>query len=196
MRLHLEGQPDAIIDEVLQRCPMARDAMERSRRIPAQLLPYQAAAIFMLACGRGGPMLDIGTFKGYSASLLAQASPASQVVTLNPSQAEAFEAMDNLASWSKVTVVVTTSCDFMRRYPLSCFGLVFVDGDHKRAERDLPWFDRLLPGGLLLFHDAENACVARAIEVLGASVGRGPDVLIADDSGVSMAGFYRDGRNG
>jgi len=187
--LRLSGSPDAILHRVTQRCPAANGALKRSAGIPGQLRPYQAAALFMLAGRARGYALDIGTFKGYSASLLAQAGWT--VVSLNPAWREAVEAIDYLAPFPRVTVIMAVSWDFLGWYRGPRFGLVFVDGDHKQARRDVVWFDRLPAGGLILFHDAETAGVAAALGELGARLGRGPDVTITDDGGASMAGYYR-----
>jgi predicted O-methyltransferase YrrM len=192
--MYLTGRPDDLLRQIVQRCPAAGTALECSRNIPAHLLSYQAAALYELACWREGPVLDIGTFKGYSASLLAQAQPSQPVVTLNPCEAEAAEAMGYLAPWRNVTVLIAASWDVLDWYSGPDLSLVFVDGDHKQAARDVPWFDRLRVGGLLLFHDytpAQSPHVVEAVDGLATRLGRPPDVLIVDMDGVGMAGFCR-----
>lgn len=189
MKLRLTERPDAILREVVQLCPAANEALRRSATIPGQLLPYQAAALYMLACRTRGYILDIGTFKGYSASILAQTGRP--VITLNPAWREAVAAASNLAPWRNVAVLGVPSWDYLAQCQGSRFGLVFVDGDHKRALRDAAWFDRLSVGGLILFHDVETAGVAKAVDALGVKLGRAPDVAITDTDGVSMAGYCR-----
>ena len=55
------------------------------------------------------------------------------------------------------------------------------------------------PGGLFLFHDyapegAWRPCqeVYEAVNAFGAELGRPLDVLVRDERGVGLAGFYKD----
>lgn len=62
----------------------------------------------------------------------------------------------------------------------------------------MPWFDRLMVGGLMYHHDYcppdsyPRPCrwVWKALNEFSAKL-RGPDVLIVDDAQEGMAGWYR-----
>lgn len=165
------------------------------------IYPYQAAALYHYAKPHNGSRaLEIGTAYGYSCFYLASAMPDSPVVTLNTSSAEVEAAKRTLAQFRYVEALEFVSWDyysvtgkFNREY-----GFIFVDGDHKQIKRDLPWFNRLEVGGLILFHDyspkdSTRACppVYRAINEMAKQLGRQPDVLVVDNDKVGLAGFIR-----
>lgn len=164
------------------------------------MLHYQAMALFLLARQydrKGAHMLDIGTFKGYSAAILAQAAPKAHVLTLNPCGAEVVEARDYLAGFPNIEVQTVASWDLLEIYAGPKFDLVWVDGHHKSVARDVLWWRWLIPGGLMGFHDycgLESPSPARVHSVLNACreiSGQDFDVLIVDDEGVGMAGWYK-----
>jgi len=98
-----------------------------------------------------------------------------------------------------VRLVPARSWDYLAAYAGPELDLVFVDGDHGLVVRDLPWFNWLRLNGLLLFHDytpassGKRPCapVYETVRVFGDMLGREPDVLVVDDQGDGMAGFYR-----
>lgn len=171
--------------------------MKRSQHIKGQLLPYQAAALFVLAQQynrKDARILEIGTLVGYSASIIAQACPlAAEITTLNPTIAEGAKAVENLAQWENVFVLPERSWDYLERDARHGWSMIFVDGDHKRVGRDMAWWNRCGPGSLMLFHDyTENGSpyVVGAVERLTEIVHRSPAVMLLDDDGVGMAGHY------
>jgi predicted O-methyltransferase YrrM len=164
-----------------------------------QMLPWQMGALYALAwsqCHEGGHILEIGTGSGSSAYMLAQAAPTAEIVTITPNAKEAELARQFLrgATGGQVRVWAETSAAFLP-YTVGCsWDLIYVDADHRHCQADLPWFNRLVGGGLILFHDySPRACppVYAAVGALARRLGRGPDVELMDSEGIGMAGFIR-----
>jgi len=182
--------------------PGALAAFERSKTIKPGLLGYQALALFALATRYDRPgarILELGTAVGYSASLLAQGAPRAQIVTLNPRTGELPLARQNLRPFANVTLLERYSWDHLAQTPAGVvLDMVFVDGDHNHIARDLPWFNHLAIGGLLLCHDytplggrKPSPIIYAELNHLAEKLGRPFDVSVIDESQVGMAGFYR-----
>jgi len=189
--------PADLLATYLARAPGAELAMQRSADIPCMMLSYQAAALFWLASQYnrfGAAILEIGTLAGYSASIMAQAAPLAHIVTLNSAEAQIETARHNLASW-QVDVRLAVSWEELALYQGRKLGMIFVDGDHRRVALDVPWFNWLRVGGLILFHDftpAGSQPVVDAINGMAEYLSREPDIVIRDTDGIGMAGFYRE----
>jgi predicted O-methyltransferase YrrM len=164
--------------------------------------PYQAAALYNLAKPyNGGKTLEIGTAYGYSCFYLASAMPDSQITTLNASigEVEAVEENKTLAQFPNVEILHRVSWEYFNESNGTAeYNFIFVDGDHKRVRLDFPFFNRLLDGGLMFFHDysplgSRRHCppVYEGINELAEFLGREPDVKVIDDGLVGMAGFVR-----
>jgi predicted O-methyltransferase YrrM len=131
--------------------------------------------------------------------MIAQGAPLARIVTLNPRQGEIELAQKNLRPWTNVKVVVMYSWDYLARTPDgNLLDMVFVDGDHNAIARDLPWFNRLVAGGLFLCHDytpigskQPSPIVYAELDRLAERLGRPFDVSLIDDGRVGMVGFYR-----
>lgn len=168
-----------------------------------RIYPYQAHMLFALAAQyNGGRILEIGTYYGYSAAVMAQAAPLAHVDTLNVLSWEVSAATKNLQGLPNVHLWCTPSWDYLESYAGPDYDLVFVDANHKEVDRDLPWWGRLAPGGLMLFHDyspatSPRACppVYRALNEWKRTVGP-PNLLIIDDQDTGMAGWYKEADNG
>jgi predicted O-methyltransferase YrrM len=123
---------------------------------------------------------------------LAKAAPDAQVVSLEPDPKRARQARKNLRRLSNAIVVEAKSWDFKG----DGWDLVFVDGAHKQCWKDLIYYDRLLPGGLILFHDYVNVKfpeVGCAIDELLEQIGKEkPDIEVLADGCGGLAGIYRD----
>jgi predicted O-methyltransferase YrrM len=162
--------------------------------------PWQSAVLYALARQYNRPgvdILEIGTALGYSAAMMAEASPEAQITTLNPKSVEVPQARKNLKPYRNVTVIQEKSWDYYERTN-ETYDLVFVDGDHGQVERDLVWWDRVRAGGLFLFHDyspdgTKRPCqpVYDAVNKFSERTGQLLGVLTVDEQGVGMAGFYK-----
>lgn len=202
--------PAAILKTLTANDSELANALSRARaNVPAykrEIAQYQAAAIYALAKAYNGKrILEIGTAWGYSAAIMAEACPDSEIITLNPTQPEDDQARRNLKPYKRVSVLTKKSWDYLKE-DTGNFDLIFIDGDHARVRHDMPFWDKLNEGGLFLFHDYAPA---------GATEGKGgklrecppvyeevnrfaeklnkerPDVLVVDDGGVGIAGFYK-----
>lgn len=197
------GTPDAILNQIADESVFA--GMRRARAwVPVyrrEIYEHQAAALYRLARDRnraGARFLELGTAYGYSAGIMAAAAPLAQIVTLNPHEDEARAARRNLEAARNVAVIVACSWDYLARYTGPEFDLIFVDGDHKQIRRDLPWWNWLAVGGVMVHHDyspAESArpCppVYRALNEFSEWLGRAPDVSIIDDGLAGMVGYTK-----
>lgn len=194
----LYGPREYIEQEINECCPRARAAMLKSGHIKAQLLPYQAMALYTLAERYNvdkARILEIGTGLGYSASVIAQAAPKAQIITLNTSKDEVEVARKYLVNYANVFVANIASWDYLKDFnggPL--FDMIFVDGDHKHVRRDMPWFNVLKPGGLMLFHDYSimtSTDVYNTVNQFMSQLGRQLDVNIVDMDKIGMAGLFK-----
>jgi predicted O-methyltransferase YrrM len=174
-----------------------------ARRVPhkkRQIAPYQGAALYSWAKPYNRPgcqILEIGSFLGYSAAIMASACPMAEITTLNPKHHEAIAARANLRYWPGVRVVEAYSWDYLGVTSRN-FDVIFCDGDHSAILRDLPWFDRLVVGGLMAFHDYSPAGTYRecvpvydALNAMARALGRDFDRKVIDVGNVGMVGFVR-----
>jgi predicted O-methyltransferase YrrM len=204
----LTGTPDELIAIVAMDCPEIYDVLERVRdRVPfikREIWRHEAAVLYMLAHDynrASAKFLEIGTAWGYSAAIMAEAAPLAEIVTLNqPKPSEYQQALLHLAPYENVTALQECSWDYLKKHTGQPYlDFVFVDGDHGQVARDLPWWDLLLPGGLMLFHDysldgSGRPCqqVVDVVDRFMAGLGRKePDIFVVDDENVGMAGFVR-----
>lgn len=197
MGLVMAGTPAELFDNLLALYPTAMDALDDAAHIRGEMTPWQNVALYGLAhrhARAGGRLLEIGSFLGHSAALLALAAPNADVTTLNPCEREAEATRHNLALFPNVSVLCIASWDYLRWEHDAC-DVIFVDGDHKRIARDLPWFNRLAEGGLILFHDYDavpaHYPVFEAVNSMAQRLGRALDVRLMDTNGRGLAGFIR-----
>lgn len=168
-----------------------------------QIAEYQGAALYAAARPynvRGARILEIGTFEGYSAHVLSQACPQAHIITLNPKPWEVALARVHLQG-RRVSLRGDLSWDYLNqhiKFNQPPFDVVFVDGDHAQILRDLPWFDQVRVGGLIVFHDYSPADSPRpcppvydALNAMRDALGRDFDLLVVDDTRVGLAGFVR-----
>lgn len=195
--MKLEGTGDWLLEVFLAFFnPELQRVLGNSMHIKGQVLPHQAAALYAFAKGyNGGPLLEIGTFVGYTASLMAQAAPLARIITLNPTAHEVKEARVNLEYCPNVEVIQAKSWDYLKGYNGPFLDFIFVDGDHNRIARDLPWWDWVAKGGLMLFHDYSQVQCPPVFEGVNEFFDRDPDILIKDDDGNGLVGFYKGAAN-
>jgi predicted O-methyltransferase YrrM len=169
---------------------------------PLKRSVYDYQALVIAACvlpynGKHKKILEIGTFHGYSCEHIALACPQVLITTLNPKQHEVVLAKHNLARYANVSVIQRTSVDHLRYQPPG-LDFVFVDGDHAHVIDDMPYYNLLNVGGMMLFHDYSPEPSARACQVVydvvnqfAKKLGRELDVMIMDDTNVGMAGLVK-----
>jgi predicted O-methyltransferase YrrM len=201
-----QGTPAAIEAAITAACPEWPDVLRRIRtHVPPykrEVYQYQAAALYALARQynkAGVRILEIGTAYGFTAAALAEAAPRAMILTITPNPGNFEAATKHLAAYPNIGVKQITSCDLLKEYPLPAdLSMIFVDGDHKNVVLDLPWYNLLVPGGLMLFHDyapleSGRPCppVYEALNDMAARLGRPFDVLVEDDARVGFPGFYR-----
>jgi predicted O-methyltransferase YrrM len=207
MTLQLTGlTPDELLDHFTRLHPeltkleySARKAIPNTKKA---VYPYQAATLYHLAkpCN-GGQALEIGTAYGYSCYYLASAMPKSQIVTLNASEGEWVEDVKILERFKNVTCLHRRSADYFKESDgTAIYNFVFVDGDHRPnpLREDMQYFNRLLTGGLIIFHDysplgsgRECPPVYEGVNAFAKQLGRQPDISVVDSNKVGMAGFIR-----
>jgi Methyltransferase domain len=143
------------------------EAVEAVRGLPGWLLDADAVKLYELAHSSSGPILDVGTYRGKSAILMARAlrdgGGPGPIVSLDVDRA-ALEEAARLASErgvaDRLLLVRGTAEQLFRVAPALRPSLVFLDGDHSRrgVARDLRALEPRVPaGGLLLFHDYHDA---------------------------------------
>ena len=133
--------------------------------------------------------------------MLAAGAPRATVHTLEPNKKRRIQAKRHLArrGWTQrnVQVLAKASEEFQQEVARRGVGvdLVFVDGDHHHCELDMPWWEVLKPGGLMLFHDYTRkyqsvvTCVDGLVKRLGKER---PDILLVNGkNGQGMAGVYK-----
>ena len=213
--MQLIGQnPDTILDTLKTLDEKVKFVLANSREIvklrkpKREIAEYQAAVLYVLTKPYNKPdanILELGTALGYSASIMAQAAPEANLVTMTPRESEVNAARENLKIFPNVEVLCSKSVDYLDDYSWPELDLIFVDGDHARIKLDLPWWNWLKVGGLFLHHDyspedSGRPCppVYEGINEFSDWLGRKPDVLVVDDHKVGLAGFYKtedDSRN-
>lgn len=207
MSLQLIGlTPDQLLNHFVKLHPEINKVEKQARAtIPntkKAVYPYQAALLYHLGKQYdGGQALEIGTAYGYSCFYLASAMPNSQIVTLNASEGEWLEDVKILERFKNVTCLHRRSADYFGESDgTAIYNFVFVDGDHRPnpLREDMRYFNRLLTGGLIMFHDysplgsgRECPPVYEGVNEFAKKLGRQPDVLVVDSAQVGMAGFIR-----
>jgi predicted O-methyltransferase YrrM len=144
-----------------------RQAVEAVQDLPGWLREEDALKLYELAWFSSGPILEIGTYRGKSAVLMAralrEAGRPGPIVSLDVDR-DALRAAAALAAdrelADRIALVRGTAEQLFRSVPGLRPALVFLDGDHSRSgvARDLRALEPRVPaGGLLLFHDYHDA---------------------------------------
>jgi predicted O-methyltransferase YrrM len=197
--LRIEGPAARLREQLRPLC----EGMPSTEGVKAQLLDYQQMALFALARQfdrKGARILEIGTGHGSSGLLLAKAAPRARIVSLTVSPSEKTIAERWWASHgcSNITARVQASWDLLPTN-IDTWDLIWLDGDHNRITRDLPWFDHVNAGGLFVCHDyspqdsrSPSAIVFAELNAMAERLGRPFDVRVVDDGKIGMAGWYRE----
>ena len=204
MQLNIRGTHAGIWQELEAIRPGVKQAVESvyaglDHYTKREVRDYEAGLLFILAeeVNRLDAMIfEIGTCWGWTAAIMATAAPLARVITCTPNPNHIIKARENLRKYPQVLVEGARSVDLLGHYAL--LDMIFVDGDHKAVEDDMPWFNALKPGGLMIFHDycpeytKPRPCrwVYDAVNRLAERT-HTPDILVIDDHEEGMAGFYR-----
>lgn len=206
--LQLQGTRDVLQARMNELYPAWPDVLTAVRRVVRhnhnkEVWPEQAALLGYMAqqyeAKKAPTFLEFGTNQGFTAAVLRLACPSAKVTTLEPDRAKRRLARQILAPLEQ-GVRPHSSVAFLEaaKEAKLTYDLIFVDGDHKNATLDLPYFNRLKPGGLFIHHDYAPAGSSRpcqpvfeALTAFGEKLGRGPDVLLQDETGTGIAGWYR-----
>lgn len=187
------------VPEVRARLAHIHDGMEHYPK--REIRDYEAALLYVMAQQYNQPganFVEIGTCWGWSAAVMAAAAPQASITTCTPNPNHVKIARRNLARYPQVQVVEARSVELLPEFADNCLALVFVDGDHKAVRDDLPWYNKLMEGGLKIHHDycppdtPVRPCrwVWDALNDFGARM-HAPDVLLVDADREGMAGWYR-----
>lgn len=203
----LEGKSKEEIFESLSTfTPSVKDKVEfvyshMEHHNKREIWDYQAALLWVMAEQYNqatSNIMEFGTCWGWSAAIIANAAPAAHLKTLTPNPNHAKISAGQLARYKNVQVLERKSTDLLEIYTGPKLDMLFVDGDHDNVILDLPWWNWLKPGGLMLHHDytpkgapRETPVVYNALNLFAERVRRRPDVLMIDDQGTGMAGWYK-----
>lgn len=189
------------LESVLTRYPDkaygAVEALNKLFGINGLTRTSHVAAIYLLATQynkAGASFVEIGTNNGRTACAMALAAPLARITTLDADPnmtAIARQHVSGYTGYANIWPVTLPSWEALSSYQGISLDLVFVDGDHDLVERDMPWWNNLRPGGLMLFHDYDEGFpeVVRCVDLLAARMGRSLDVLVRPDGG--LAGLYK-----
>ena len=205
IKLKLSGTQSEIQDKINALCPFAsvvvnRVAMDIPYTNSQEVLRYQAAILYLLATQYNRPgadILEIGTFHGFTAAVMAHAAPEARLITLDCNEEHVDISRENLASYKNVEV----GHSFSQDYPPWNIDMLFIDGDHLNASvvsSDLERWHSLKPGGLMIVHDVSitskikfDVVVDGVLDFMAAhQIGR-PDVAVVDGGTRGMIGFYK-----
>lgn len=146
---------------------------DRHRLLPQEMppidglmYPQDALKLYELAWFSPGPILEIGTYHGLSAAVMARSLDHSDnpqpIYSLDVDAAALSQARQNLSSQGlldRVTLAEGSVRDLVRVLPDFRPTLVFVDGDHTLwgVISDLKVLQEIVPkGGIVAMHDYEG----------------------------------------
>jgi predicted O-methyltransferase YrrM len=134
--------------------------------VPGLLRPEDEEKLYELAHSTEGPILEIGTYRGRSTTIMAlgaQAGAGALLISVDVdplAQRAAARALREHRADRRVVLVRGSVVAALRRFPGLTPALTFLDGDHSAAgvRRDLAALEAAVPhGALLLFHDFTDA---------------------------------------
>ncbi len=136
-----------------------------------RLCPWESLALFNLAKLAKTGIVEIGRFNGGSSFLLSLANSTTNIFSIDiaPQDDERFNRILNKANCGKnIKLLVGDANDICSKFdkPGFEYDFLFIDGDHsfEGCSNDIKnWYPNLLPGGIVVFHDAYYEDVNHAI---------------------------------
>lgn len=157
-----------------------------------QLDELEALAAMAREVPDGQVIVELGSYLGRSSIALGAGSEAGagvRVYAIDPhthftgpkggaygpqDQAQIYRNLSKAQIGHIVAVISLPSQDVCKFWTQSNVGLLFIDGDHnyEPAKADfLGWYDHVLPGGVIAFHDVNDTDVKRLLGEVEASHG-------------------------
>jgi predicted O-methyltransferase YrrM len=188
--------PKDFITLIAQEHPEIHDALElaatRVRDRKQAIKRYQAAILYKIARRYGDQkdvtVVELGTRKGYSAAVIAQALPDARIFTCETNVGNAEEAAANLRLFPNVEIINMHSWNFLDKANDGRISLVFVDGDHEQVSKDMGWWVKVKEGGCMVFHDYSPLKFPAVVQAVH-SVKEPPDevyVPVYNDQGMAV----------
>ena len=119
------------------------------------IMKDESMALLSKFCAENKPkrILEIGTYIGFSASVMLSACDGS-LVTLEKNAENAKLAQKNLSLFGdRAKVILTDAYDYIARQDIGKFDLIFLDGPKGQYINYLPYLKNLLNDGGLLIAD-------------------------------------------
>lgn len=204
LTLQLDDTRENLLRRLKAMCPDWEDLNATVRKLvgPANKREvWEEQTVALAICATqfdrpGARILEIGANRGMSACVMKLAAPAANVTTLEPHQKRRRAVRANITRIG-VHVRAETSVAFLD-VDDHLYDMIFVDGDHTHIRDDLPWYNRLVVGGLFLHHDfsplgSSRECppVFTALTEFSRVLDHAPEVLVRDLTGTGLAGWYR-----
>ncbi len=98
-------------------------------------------------------ILEIGTFLGYSASLMAEVCPQSSITTLEKNETNFIDANKNLQGVSNVEIINIDAMEFLQNNSEKKYDFIFLDGPKGQYYKYLPYLKQMLNKQGVLFVD-------------------------------------------
>lgn len=205
INIHIDGMTtDEIMDALDKYQPVSeiipRIYAEYHHYHKREIWDYQAALVYIMAeqyNKPGAQIVEIGTCWGWSAYVMTKAAPQAHIKTCTPNPNH-FKLAQSYLKGLPIEVLETESQIWLEKYTGPILDMLFIDGDHGRVHEDMPWWNWLKVGGLMLHHDytpkgapRQTPPVFRELNRFTEYIGRKPDVLMIDDQKIGMAGWYK-----
>ena len=106
-----------------------------------------------LKCLKPKKILEIGTFLGYSASVMAEICPDAEILTVEKNEKNFCDAQKNLKEYQKISLVNADAYEFLETNQSLKFDFVFLDGPKGQYIKYLPFLKKMLNKNGVLFAD-------------------------------------------
>lgn len=98
-------------------------------------------------------ILEIGTFLGYSASVMAEICPRAQILSVEKNENNFLDAQQNLKDYSNIKLFNCDALEFLENNRSLKFDFVFLDGPKGQYVKYLPFLKDMLSYNGVLFAD-------------------------------------------